>query len=374
MGESVSDEARSVDVVASTDDIDGHGTIVRQNWRLERFAENPVVLYAHDHWDLPIGTASKVGVVDGKLRATITFSAADLNPKADLIWKNVKAGVLRGVSAGFRPHSVTFEKHEDRDVMILDDNELFELTVTPCPSNAAALAEMRSMHAPAPETTSPPANDGPAKTEDPPIPKEATIMADKPNDPTNTVSVARALGLPAGATEQDAITRSVALREIEVQLLAITGEKSVDGAIGAIRGMAGAADKLKSAQAELATVKAERDTQNFEALIKGGRAEHKLTPAEEKYERELFAKAVEDGRTEARIAELTGYLKVKAPDPRMARSVKQPEGHASAGEPLLWDGKAYKDLAPKQRARLSQENPELFRLMKDDHDAAGAAA
>src|SRR5690606_10054386 len=112
-----------------TDDIDGHGTILRQNWRLDRFAANPVVLYSHNSRDLPIGTASEVGVVDGKLRAKLTFSTEDLNPKAEQIWRNVKAKVLRGISVGFLPHSVSFERKDDREFVVLDDNELMEISV-----------------------------------------------------------------------------------------------------------------------------------------------------------------------------------------------------------------------------------------------------
>jgi HK97 family phage prohead protease len=378
VSESVSDDSRTVDVVASTDDIDGHGTIVKQNWRLERFAENPVVLYSHDNWSLPIGLASKVGVVDGKLRATIKFSTADLNPKAEEVWKNVKAGVLRGVSAGFRPHTVTFEKHEDREVMILDDNELFELSMTPCPSNAQALAEMRSMHPPTPapesQPTSPPAPAGSAKTESEPSNEERT-MAETPKDPTNTMSVARALGLPAGATEQDAISRSVALRELEVQLMTLTGAQSSHEAIGALRGMRESADKLKATLEELQRVKAERDVQNFEALIARGKTENRLVhiPAQEANARAQFEQAVAQGRGAEKIEELRGWINAAPPDVRFVAK-SQPNPTSGAGTPLVWNGKAYRDLKPTQRAALSKENPELFRLMKDDFDAAGAAA
>jgi HK97 family phage prohead protease len=370
---SVDETERTIKFVASTEDIDGHGTIVRQNWRLERFKPSGPVLYAHDLDDIPVGTAT-VALENGALTATVKFSTADLNPDAELVWKNVKAGVLRGISPGFIPHTVTCETHDDRMVMVLDDNELFELSITACPSNAAALAQMRSLiepaasPAPAASQQSPPPADGPAANDPQPITKETTTMADK-NDPTNTISVARALGLPAGATEQDAISAAVKFRELDVQLMTITGAKTTDEALGALRGMAGAAESLKKANAELATVKAERDTQNFEALVQRGIAEAKLTPAEEKYERELFAKAMDDGRGAARVAELTGYLNVKAPDPRRSRDLKPPSPttRTTDSTPLVWNGKPYGELSYSQRAVLAKENPELFRLMKTEH-------
>ena len=199
-------------------------------------------------------------------------------------------------------------------------------------------------------------------------------MADRTPDPTNTISVARALGLPAGATEQDAITRSVTLREVEVTLLALTGEKNVDAALGAVRGMAGAAEKLKAANAKLATVEGERDKQNFEVLVTGARAEGKLSVAEEKFEREEFERALADDRGEAAVERLRGMLKVKAADPRFTTKRSAPEANAGSGSPLLWNGKAFKDLKPNQRARLANEDGALYRAMKEDFEAAEAAA
>lgn len=390
---SVDEAARTVDFIASTEDIDGHGTIVRQNWRLERFTPQGVVLYAHDHDDLPIGTAT-CSVEGGQLRARVTFSTEDLNPQAELVFKNVKAGVIRGISPGFMPHTVTFERHDDVEVMVLDDNELFELSVTPCPSNAAALAQYRSMprsKEPVSTTTSPDGtvtetfSYGTARSFSPPTPPphgtaqqtppvEEIRMTQSNQDPTNTVSISSALGLPAGATAQDNINRSVQLRELEVQLLAITGEKSLDGAIGVTRGAMGAAAKLKEVTAELATVKAERDAQNFETLVAHGRADSKLTPAEEQFERAEFTRAVEEGRGASAVERLRGMLKVKAAHVALTRTFKEPPANAGSGSPLLWEGKAYRDLSFNQKHKLSKENPELFRAMKDDFDASESAA
>ena len=37
-----------MEFIASTEAIDAHRSIVRQSWNLERYRQNPVVLYAHD--------------------------------------------------------------------------------------------------------------------------------------------------------------------------------------------------------------------------------------------------------------------------------------------------------------------------------------
>lgn len=38
---------RYAEFVASTDGVDSHGTIVRQNWQLDRYRKNPIVLWNH---------------------------------------------------------------------------------------------------------------------------------------------------------------------------------------------------------------------------------------------------------------------------------------------------------------------------------------
>ncbi|WP_348272521.1 HK97 family phage prohead protease [Rathayibacter sp. VKM Ac-2759] len=72
----------------------------------------------------------------GKSQLTAQFDAAGINPKADLIYRQVKAGTRRTVSAGFIPHTMEFED----DVPLLKDNELLEVSVVAIPANRNALA------------------------------------------------------------------------------------------------------------------------------------------------------------------------------------------------------------------------------------------
>lgn len=140
----IRDDAREVDFVASTEAPDAHDSIVRANWDTSRYEANPVVLWAHESRELPIGVATKVRVVKKELLATVRFVGADVNPKAEQVWQGVKQGVIRGMSAGFYPRSVRYEKQDDRELLVLDDNELLELSITPIPSNPETLAKLRS--------------------------------------------------------------------------------------------------------------------------------------------------------------------------------------------------------------------------------------
>ena len=137
---------RSFDVIASTEAVDSYGDIVKANWRLERYANNPIVLFGHNTRDpsCVIGMASDVKVEGGMLKARITLVDAETNPEAERVFKLMKAGALRGISVGFLPHSYGWAKVNDQEVFVLDDNELFEISVVSVPANPDALAQLHA--------------------------------------------------------------------------------------------------------------------------------------------------------------------------------------------------------------------------------------
>src|SRR3954454_22324877 len=132
---SVDEESKSVSFVISTDDEDRYGEIVDQkSWDFKSFLKNPVVFWGHTSYEpeYVLGTASSLKVSeDGKrTTATLTFDT-DINPKADLVFNQIKRGTLRTVSVGFMNHSFEVEN----DVPVLRDNELLEISVVPIPAN-----------------------------------------------------------------------------------------------------------------------------------------------------------------------------------------------------------------------------------------------
>lgn len=147
---------RMVPVVASTEAIDGHGEIVKQDWDLKRYIANPIVLWNHNSFGqsdkLPIGRSENVrvenqGTAQAALKADIVFASAEANPQAEKIFKLFQEGVLNAVSVGFRPHTVRFEVIEDDEIPVLSDNELLEISAVPAGSNPEALAERRAKEA-----------------------------------------------------------------------------------------------------------------------------------------------------------------------------------------------------------------------------------
>lgn len=137
-------EAREVDFVASTDAVDSYDEVVRQNWRLERFNKNPVILWAHNSRELPIGQGINTRLEKGQLVTTIRFASEKANPRAEQVWQGIQEGTIRAVSVGFIAHSYKWEKQDDNERLVLDDNELLEISVTPVPANPEALAKLRA--------------------------------------------------------------------------------------------------------------------------------------------------------------------------------------------------------------------------------------
>jgi HK97 family phage prohead protease len=151
----IDNASRSVDVIASTAAIDSYEEIVEQVWDLRRYQTNPVVLFAHDSHELPIGRAENVRVEGGALRARIVFASAAANPKADGVWQLVKERMVSGVSVGFVPRQLRKEMRGGKEITVLSENELYEISIVPVPANPDAAIARASGRAPAPNEPAP---------------------------------------------------------------------------------------------------------------------------------------------------------------------------------------------------------------------------
>lgn len=134
---------RQITFTASTSDVDRLDTrILASGWDLRAFQRNPVVLWAHQNRELPIGRAVRVWVEGDRLRASVEFMGGDLNPMADQVYRMLQGAWLRGVSVGFRPLEWRFSEEPDRKGSIdFVRQELIEFSITPTPANSDALAD-----------------------------------------------------------------------------------------------------------------------------------------------------------------------------------------------------------------------------------------
>lgn len=144
----IDEEQRMVEFVASTGAVDTYGTVLPPDlWDLSRYARNGVVGYQHDIYysddpDNVIGRGEAY-TANGELLIRIFFEPAELNPKADKVYRKVIFGSINAVSVGFRAtapgHWGRKADGEDPDVYYYNGQELMEVSVVNVPSNPDAV-------------------------------------------------------------------------------------------------------------------------------------------------------------------------------------------------------------------------------------------
>ena len=133
--------------VVSTDQVDRHGdTVSPEGWRLDEYRRNPVVLWAHDYGQPPIGRAEALWKNGRELLAEVRFAPTFFAQEVEGLYRQ---GFQWAVSVGFRP--VRFEERRDlRSGAFLGiqflEQELLEISAVPVPANSQALL---TAHAPA---------------------------------------------------------------------------------------------------------------------------------------------------------------------------------------------------------------------------------
>lgn len=136
--------ARTVTFTASTEAIDRMGDSIKlAGWRLDRFKQNPVILFGHDSRDLPIGKAISVGIEGNALVVNVQFASAEANPMAENVFRLIQEGCLNAVSVGFIPIRWEFVDDQENGRCGFDilEAELLEVSVVPIPAHPDALVQ-----------------------------------------------------------------------------------------------------------------------------------------------------------------------------------------------------------------------------------------
>lgn len=129
--------------VFSTFDTDRYDERVdATGWELERYMENPVVLWAHCHAIPAIGVASSLNATDC-LAGKIKFNAKDYDEFGWSIGERVKSGVIRAGSVGMLVKEIEWIDHkknpEEPCDLIIRKQELLEFSICNVPANPFAL-------------------------------------------------------------------------------------------------------------------------------------------------------------------------------------------------------------------------------------------
>lgn len=153
------DSERLLQFVISTGDVDRYGdTVDAKGWQLEHYNANPVVLFAHDSHNPPIGRGLELTVSKGKLKATAEFMDNDVDTSgfSDMIFRMLTNGFLKATSVGFMPikynwitEPVYNEDNEEVGERYTGgieflEQELLEFSVVPVPANPFALLNAKA--------------------------------------------------------------------------------------------------------------------------------------------------------------------------------------------------------------------------------------
>lgn len=327
-------DTRSIDVIASTNAVDSYGEIVEQNWNLERYNTNPLVLYGHNRFDLPIGHATDVGVDEsGKLVAKLHFVTKEANPLAEQVWQSIKQKSLRAVSVGFTSGEPRIDRVNGHDVLVLNDNELREISVVPMPANPEALIQMR------------------AKADAARQSHAEHVSVESTKEEPNMKLIAIELGLDEGASESDIRKSIKALRARAEQVDTFTklAEKAdVSEAVGALQGFKAAAVQVKALETEIERMKSESESKERAELVATGTREGKLTPA-------MVEKFVPD----MTVKQLRAFLEV-APKAIPFGHVNEPGANVDAKNAR----DEWSKMAPKEKADLFQSDRARYDALK----------
>lgn len=120
--------------VASTASEDRHGEVVSvDGWDIKNFKKNPVLLWAHDHYEMAVGKATKIWVEgEGKnARLMIKGVIHEATERARALKYLVQEGFISTMSVGFRALEMdgnTFTKQE-----------LLEVSFVNVPANSQAM-------------------------------------------------------------------------------------------------------------------------------------------------------------------------------------------------------------------------------------------
>lgn len=122
------DSTGTFEVIITTENLDRYQEVIKlDGWDLTHYRNNPVVLWGHDH-NQPIGIATSVDIIDGKMIAKGKFAPTE---KAQEIRRLYDFGIIKATSVGF------LEK--EREGNLITKAELLEFSFVSVPANPYAL-------------------------------------------------------------------------------------------------------------------------------------------------------------------------------------------------------------------------------------------
>jgi len=109
-------------------------------WKINHYKKNPVILWAHNHRELPIAKTVKLQLSKEKGMVFFgKFPEKDIHPFADTVFKLYKEKYLNAFSVGFMILKDGYERQDGDKPNLITKKELFEVSAVPVPANPSAL-------------------------------------------------------------------------------------------------------------------------------------------------------------------------------------------------------------------------------------------
>lgn len=134
----VDEEAHTVDVVASTEDVARDGMIIRADgWEWDSYQQNPVVLWAHNDREVPLARATRTAVEGKALVQTHEFDPDD--ERSMTLFRKVQRGFVNAVSVRWVAFEAGFEVVDGVELYVFRRQELLETSYVSVPADPGAL-------------------------------------------------------------------------------------------------------------------------------------------------------------------------------------------------------------------------------------------
>jgi len=127
-------DSGNFEVIISTADEDRQGEIINQDgWDFTNYKNNPIVLWGHNYYDLPIGITDEIYTNDkGQTIAKGRFAPEEANPFAQQVRRLYDAKIVKTTSVGFIAREM--------EGNVITKAELLEFSFVPVPANPMALS------------------------------------------------------------------------------------------------------------------------------------------------------------------------------------------------------------------------------------------
>lgn len=138
----INEKSRMVFGIASGGEVDRDQEVLDpKGWDYKEFLKNPVLLWAHDQRELPVGEIKYIR--SSKSKDKISFGAYihDITPLSNYVWELYKQGILRAFSVGFITKKWEFAKEGNPEGWWRKslEHELLEISAVPVPAYPGAL-------------------------------------------------------------------------------------------------------------------------------------------------------------------------------------------------------------------------------------------